>query len=227
MAKLAVIAGQVPAEVVARAGSQPVIQKPPRFALSELAGRLVELSGNGASAALTLAMRLVRDAQCAGEPVAWLGSDETLFYPPDAAESGIDLESLLVVRIPQPSAAKAVKSPAAAPLAQRLAVAAERLLRSGAFGLVVLDLGKEAALSQPLQSRLLGLAQHHHAAVLCLTQKAESAASLGSLVSLHARAVRVWLGKDRFACELHVQKDKRRGPVWSEREVYRGPLGLR
>jgi hypothetical protein len=92
---------------------------------------------------------------------------------------------------------------------------------------VVLDLGKDAALSQPLQSRLLGLAQHHHAAVLCLTQKAESAASLGSLVSLHARAVRVWLGKDRFACELHVQKDKRRGPVWSEREVYRGPLGLR
>jgi hypothetical protein len=63
--------------------------------------------------------------------------------------------------------------------------------------------------------------------VLCLTQKAEAAPSLGSLVSLHASAVRIWLGKERFACELRVHKDKRRGPVWSEREVYRGPLGLR
>lgn len=224
-------AGQVP-EVVARAGSQSKVAEPPRFALAELAGRLVELSGDGASAALTLAMRLVLDAQRAGEPVAWLGSDERTFYPPDAAESGIDLEALLVVRIasepanagPKPRG----KAGAAEPrLGQQLASAAERLLRSGAFGLVVLDLGKDAALSQPMQSRLLGLAQRHHAAVLCLTQKTENAPSLGSLVSLHAQAVRIWLGKDRFACELRVHKDKRRGPVWSEREVYRGPLGLR
>ena len=222
-------AGQVP-EVVARAGSQTRTAEPPRFALAELAGRLVELSGDGASAALTLAMRLVLDAQQAGEPVAWLGSDEHTFYPPDAAESGIDLDALLVVRIaegiagPKPRAKAGAAEP---PLGQRLASAAERLLRSGAFGLVVLDLGKAAALSQPMQSRLLGLAQRHHAAVLCLTQKAEGSASLGSLVSLHAQAVRVWLGKERFACELRVLKDKRRGPVWSEREVYRGPLGLR
>ncbi|HET6334125.1 MAG TPA: hypothetical protein VFG30_12975 [Polyangiales bacterium] len=233
MAKTAVISGQVP-EVVARAGSQPEAVVPPRFVLAELAGRLVELSGDGASAVLTLAMRVVSDAQQAGEPVAWLGSGGHLFYPPDAAESGVDLESLLVVRIvrgvrvaPPPLAAGSKRSVAEAPLGQRLASAAERLLRSGAFGLVVLDLGKEAVLSQPMQSRLLGLAQRHHAAVLCLTQKAESSTSLGSLVSLHAQAVRVWLGKERFACELRVTKDKRRGPVWSEREVYRGPLGLR
>jgi recombination protein RecA len=239
MAKTAVISGQVP-EVVARAGSQPQAAVPPRFVLAELAGRLVELSGDGASAVLTLAMRVVSDAQQAGEPVAWLGSAGHLFYPPDAAESGVDLESLLVVRIvrdvrigraagvaPPPLAAGSKRSVAEAPLGQRLASAAERLLRSGAFGLVVLDLGKDAVLSQPMQSRLLGLAQRHHAAVLCLTQKAESSSSLGSLVSLHAQAVRVWLGKERFACELRVNKDKRRGPVWSEREVYRGPLGLR
>jgi recombination protein RecA len=237
MAKTAVISGQVP-EVVARAGSQPEAAGPPRFVLAELAGRLVELSGDGASAVLTLAMRVVSDAQQAGEPVAWLGSDGHLFYPPDAAESGVDLESLLVVRVvrvgrvvgrvaPPPLAAGSKRSVAEAPLGQRLASAAERLLRSGAFGLVVLDLGKDAVLSQPMQSRLLGLAQRHHAAVLCLTQKAESSNSLGSLVSLHAQAVRVWLGKERFACELRVTKDKRRGPVWSEREVYRGPLGLR
>jgi recombination protein RecA len=233
------LAGQMPTEpiaprapeVVARAGSRLQAATAPRFVLSELAGRLAELSGDAASAALTLAMRLVLDAQQAAEPVAWLGSDASSFYPPDAAESGVDLEALLVVRIPLQLSAAAGKpraKPAVEPLLpQRLASAAERLLRSGAFGLVVLDLGKDAVLSQPMQSRLLGLAQRHHAAVLCLTQKAESAPSLGSLVSLHASAVRVWLGKERFACELRVHKDKRRGPVWSEREVYRGPLGLR
>ena len=232
-------AGQLP-EAVARAGSEVRTAEPPRFAWAELAGRLVELSGDGASASLTLAMRLVLDAQAVGEPVAWLGSDEQSFYPPDAAESGVDLESLVVVRIsPQPSAAGSGgaagpgvkargKAAGGAPaFGQRLAVAAERLLRSGAFGLVVLDLGKDIALSQPMQSRLLGLAQHHHAVVLCLTRKAEASPSLGSLVSLHASAVRIWLGKERFACELRVHKDKRRGPVWSEREVYRGPMGLR
>lgn len=233
MTKLSMSLVNPGSEVVARGGSEARVAEPPRFAWAELAGRLVELSGDGASASLTLAMRLVLDAQEVGEPVAWLGSDESSFYPPDAAESGVDLESLVVVRVCvslQPSAAKSSDKPAVQVtpgLGQRLASAAERLLRSGAFGLVVLDLGKDAVLSQPMQSRLLGLAQHHHAAVLCLTQKAESAPSLGSLVSLHASAVRVWLGKERFACELRVHKDKRRGPVWSEREVYRGPLGLR
>jgi recombination protein RecA len=188
-----------------------------RFCLEELAGRLVELSGEGASAVLTLAVGLVLDAQAAREPVAWVSSDESSFYPPDLAESGVDLAALVVVRL---SLANHARSSA-------LAVAAERLLRSGAFGLCVLDLGKQAELSQPLQSRLLGLAQRHHAALLCLTEKAEETPSLGSLVSLRAQAVRTWLARDRFACELRVRKDKRRGPVWSEREVYRGPLGLR
>jgi recombination protein RecA len=108
-----------------------------------------------------------------------------------------------------------------------LAVAAEKLLRSGAFGLVLLDLGKEPALGQPLQSRLLGLAQRHQAAVVFLTEKAEESATLGSLISLRAHVGRVWLGRERFACEIRVRKDKRRGPVWSEREEYRGPMGLR
>jgi hypothetical protein len=82
-------------------------------------------------------------------------------------------------------------------------------------------------LAQPLQTRLLGLAQKHDAVFLCLTEKAREAPSLGSLVSLHAHASRNWLGGDRFECLLHVQKDKQRGPTWSESEVCRGPLGLR
>ena len=192
------------------------------FCLEELSGRLVELSGDGASAVLSLAVGLVLDAQAAGEPVAWVGSDDSGFYPPDLADSGVDLAALIVVRL-----ATDVVCRTGQRRAHVLAVAAERLLRSGAFGLVLIDLGQDVELSQVLQSRLLGLAQRHRAAAVCLTEKSEETPSLGSLVSLRVQATRSWLGRDRFACEVRVRKDKRRGPVWSQREVYRGPLGLR
>jgi recombination protein RecA len=195
----------------------------PRFCLAELAGRLVELSGDGAAAVLTAGTKLLLDAQATLEPAAWVGTDHSSFYPPDVAESGVDLSALVVVRIH-------VRDPIERALRARtaqLAVAAERLLRSGAFGLVVLDLGRDPVLSQALQSRLLGLAQHHHAAVLCLTEKSQESASLGSLVSMRVHVERTWLGRERFECELRVRKDKRRGPVWSEQEVCRGPMGLR
>jgi recombination protein RecA len=201
-------------------GAMPRLQSPvaARFCLAELAGRFVELSGEGASAVLTLAIGLVLDAQRQGEPVAWVTSDSSSFYPPDVEESGVDLAALVVIRARASSGARAHA---------QLAVAAERLLRSGAFGLVVIDLGKDVSLAQPLQTRLLGLAQRHQSVLLCLTEKHEEAPSLGSLVSLRAQARRKWLGRDRFECELHVLKDKRRGPTWSQSEVCRGPLGLR
>jgi recombination protein RecA len=91
----------------------------------------------------------------------------------------------------------------------------------------VIDLGRDPVLVQALQSRLLGLAQRHQSALVCLTEKSEEAASLGSLVSLRVQVSRTWLVRERFVCELRVKKDKRRGPVWSEREVCRGPMGLR
>ncbi len=65
--------------------------------------------------------------------------------------------------------------------------AADVLLRSGAFGLVVLDLGTNTALPTPLQGRLVQLALKHDAAVLCLTDKEPDTASLGSLVSLRGQ----------------------------------------
>ncbi|HET8933288.1 MAG TPA: hypothetical protein VFN67_07620 [Polyangiales bacterium] len=189
--------------------------------MSEVAGRLVELSGTGASAVLTAATGLMLDAQRMQEPVAWVGTDESSFFPPDVAQSGVDLSALVVVRIPTADTKR--------PIPSLLAVAAERLLRSGAFGLVLIDLSsrKEPAISQPLQSRLLCLAQRHQAAVLFMTEKAEESVSLGSLISLRAHVGRTWLGRERFLCELRVRKDKRRGPIWSEREECRGPLGLR
>jgi recombination protein RecA len=180
------------------------------WTLSEVAGRLVEISGSTASAALTLTFVLVREAQERGEPVGWVTMSETSFYPPDAAQNGTDLATLVVVRLSH---------------AESISRAGEKLLRSGGFGVVVLDLG-DADISMPLQTRLTGLAHRHHTALICLTKKESRAFSLGSLVSLRAHAERQRAENNRFACTLRVLKDKRRGPTWHYEELYTGPAGL-
>jgi hypothetical protein len=50
---------------------------------------------------------------------------------------------------------------------------------------------------------------------------------LGSLVSLRAHTARTQKEENRFRCEAHILKDKRRGPGRGYVEVYRGPDGLR
>jgi recombination protein RecA len=181
------------------------------WSLQPLAGRLIELSGVGASASTTLAFALVLDTQRQGEPAVWVTTTASHFYPPDAAEGGVDLDALVVVRVPDPRAVARV---------------ADRLVRSGAFGLLVLDLGAQADVPTPLQARLAGLAQTHDTGIVCLTETGDEAPSLGSLVSLRVHARRRKLSQDRFSCELTVLKDKRRGPTWAHAEVCRGPAGL-
>jgi recombination protein RecA len=206
-------------ELRARHGAEEVAEP---WGLPALRGRLVELSGRGARATLTEAMGLILEAQLASEPAAWIQSpSHGGFYPPDAAESGVDLAALVVVRVPDPTSA---------------ARAAERLLRSGAFGLVVIDLGLgglglgglglggEPELSMAQQGRLVTLAQAHDAAIVCLTEKSAEAASIGSLVSLRVEALRS--GRDEMQIELRALKDKRRGPGWSRTTKVRGPAGM-
>jgi recombination protein RecA len=189
----------------------PLEEPRPVWRLATLAGRLVELSGGAAGAALTLAFGLVLEAQRNGEPVAWIGRRDSAFYPPDVVEAGVDLEALVVVWAPgMPAALRA----------------ADHLLRSGGFGLAVLDLGAQWALPIPAQTRLSGLAGKHSAAVLCLTEKDPKRPSLGSLVSLRAQAERTERAGERWRCEAAVLKDKRRGPGWKHAEVCRAPDGL-
>lgn len=179
--------------------------------LPALAGRLVEVSGMGAAGSLTLAFGLVLDAQRRGEPVAWVTPAASSFYPPDAADGGIDLDALVVIRVPDPRAG---------------ARAVDRLARSGAFGLIALDLGEAGDVPTPLQARLLGLAQRHSTAIVCLTAKRDTAPSLGSLISLRVHTRRTRSTDERFRCALTVLKDKRRGPTWAHAEACRGPAGL-
>lgn len=179
--------------------------------LESFAGRLAEISGGRASSALTLAFRLAWEAQRQGEPVAWVGRRERAFFPPDAAEAGVDLDGLVAVW---------------APGAIAVARAADLLVRSGAFGLVVLDLGEAAALPPAALARLAGLALKHRTAMLCLTEKEPGRPSLGPLVSMRAEADRSRRPEGRFLCRARVVKDKRCGPGWEYEEICRGPDGL-
>jgi recombination protein RecA len=191
----------------------------------QLAGRLTELSGSRGTAVMTVAFGLVLEAQAQGDAVAWVSLTESTFFPPDAADGGVDLDRLPVVLAPDARAA---------------AWAADQLVRSGGFGLVVLDLGgapgttPRRRIPDPLQHRLVGLAQAHGAAVVVLTEKSAGTPSLGSLVSLRAEPRRLPGAAPSapeaagFPCtlEIRVLKDKRRGPGRVHREVCRGSAGL-
>jgi recombination protein RecA len=200
-------------ELRARRGDDPGVLGD-AWGLAALRGRLVELSARGATATLTAAIEIVLEAQTASEPVAWITRTSGSFYPPDVADTGVDLAALVVVRVRD--ATTAVR-------------AAERVLRSGAFGLIVMDLGtgKDADISMarlPL-GKLVTLAQAHDAAVVCITEKTEDTASLGSLVSLRAEALRVRV-RGEHEISVRALKDKRRGPGWIQKRKARGPAGL-
>jgi recombination protein RecA len=179
--------------------------------LDTLSGRLAELSSDGHSACVSSAVSLILHAQHRGEPAAWIGVGESTFFPPDAAQSGVDLDALPVVLVKDTRAA---------------ARTADKLLRSGAFAVIVLDLGRNSEISVPVQSRLVGLAKKHHTALLCLTKKRSEAPSIGSLVSIRGETRVKKTGFDRFTWEIRVTKDKRHGPGWSHTATCRGPDGL-
>jgi recombination protein RecA len=180
----------------------------------------------------------VLEAQRAGEPVIWATAGSAPFFPPNVAACGVDLRALLVVRAADAASA---------------ARGAERLLRSGAFGLVVLDQGAAAldppapgaaapaAPPEPLLARLVRLAQRHEAALIALDGPRAREGGLGGLVSLRAeiacaplrgQALAAALGGDvapeaalLLACEARVVKDKLAGPGWQERRLLRPPPG--
>ena len=168
-------------------------------------GRLVEVSEQGYHGALTAVCGLLLAVQQRGEPVAWVEAGTTVFFPPDLAFRGVDLAGVSVVL---------------APGARESLEAAETLLRSGAFGLVVLD-GMAGAMEEAWLGRLARLAEDHRTTVLFLTRKRPDEAALGTLVSLRGAVVPVTGG-----VEVQVLKDKRSGPPSRERLCFHGPSGL-
>lgn len=180
--------------------------------IGRLAGRLVEISAGPAGAPLALAFRLVLEAQRAGEPTAWVGRRDFPFFPPDVAEAGVDLSAFPVVWAPDTRAATG---------------AADFLVRSGGFGLVVVDLGVDPHLPLAAVGRLAALARRHGAALVLITEKDPKRPSLGSLVSLRAHAGRLVRERGRYRFETHILKDKGGRPAGRFEEVCLGPDGLR
>jgi recombination protein RecA len=162
-----------------------------------LCHKLVEVSGDASCARLSMAATFVLSAQQAGETVAWIQPVDGGLYPPDLHDSGIDLQALAVVHMPK---------------ADRYGLprAAEILLRSGGFGLVVLDATSGQNLPSQLawQGRLLALARTHHSSVVILTHKSSKADSLGALVGLRLEPVRLPRLLDGYPVSISVLKSK-------------------
>jgi recombination protein RecA len=223
----------LPARVTRASAEATAPSRAPLWALADLSGRLVELSAGTEAAHLTAAVGLVLEAQLSGDRAAWVTLGHHSFFPPDVADSGIDLASLPVVLAPD---------------ARTAGRAADHLVRSGGFGLVVIDLSNgttqrcgpddavvkpdderlshRTTLSVPLLTRLLGLARQQDVAVLLLTRKSADAPSMHSLIALRAEAQ--WRWRDgRCEIAIRVIKDKRSGAGWTHVEACHGPAGLR
>jgi len=181
------------------------------FDFQSLRGHLVELGCDRSSACLSLSCSLLLQAQQRSAAAIWISATRDTFYPPDLAANGVKLSLLPVVWVEHPRAA---------------CRAADWLLRSGAFGLMVVDLDGCLRLPAALQARLAQLAHRYGCAVCFLTRKAESSPSLGSMISVYARAQRSGEEAGCYRLSVRVVKDKRRAPVWEHVEYFHGPPGL-
>lgn len=181
------------------------------WGLDTVAGRFVEISGGAATGALTTCAGLIAEVQQRGMAAAWINGESPGFFPPDFAAFGVDLAALPIIK-----AGEKVK----------VCHVADTLVRTGAFSLVVLNLGTKAMLSFAVQTRLVGLAKKHHTAILLLTRTNRYYEQRGSLVSLRAETEKRRTAHDCFLCEVRVSKDKQRVPGWNHAEMCRGTLGL-
>lgn len=184
-----------------------------------LPGRIVECSAppERPSARTSTAVALLRHVQAEGDTAAWIQRTGGPLFPPDLHEAGIDLDALVVVHI------------AAKPARPGMCKAAELLLRSGAFGLVVVDLEDDAASSPAMAAwlgRILGLARAHDSRVLLITEKPTCADSLGTLVGLRIESRRRRDARGAFVVDHHVIKNKSGAPFDVAPDPYRHPDGV-
>ena len=208
-------AGVDPASVGGRA-ARPPFEALPSGAVVEVCGR----PGRGAFAQTTWAAGAVLATQRRGEPAAWIEAQPGLVFAPDLAEHGIDLAALPFVRVPPGRGRRW-----AAPLLR----AAEILLRSGGFGLVVVDLrppGPAPPVVAPAgAARLSALARRHRSCVLLLSCKDAGAPSLGPMVGLRLLARRTRHAFGVFAVSSDVVRNKLGAPAAGATAFFRGPHG--
>jgi hypothetical protein len=174
-----------------------------------LVGILAEISEETPSGAMSFAAEIISQAQGRNEPVAWVAGTDSIFFPPDLLQRGIDLSAITVVR-----AGGEVDSLSAA----------EWLVRSGAMGLVIVDCQGAWSVSDASLGRIQKLAERNLCAVVFLTRKRRQDPSLGSRISLRGCVTRSAAG--RFAIDIHTVKDKRANSGSRQSRQYHGPSGL-
>lgn len=204
---------------------------PPRSPTWLPAGRLVELTGGLDGAPTSVAVALVADAQRTGSIVAWLQPERGRLFPPDLAANGVDLDALVVVHVPQSPDALPTPPPGRRRTRSRTAAgehdlpkAAEWLLRSGAFDLVVIDLRPRPPRPGAWLGRLQALARMHRTTVLLLSE-ATAPLEHGSTATLRLMPRR---RRDRaaFVVETEVVRDKLHAATAPAATVRSGPTGL-
>lgn len=201
-----------------------------KWGFEQLRGRLIELNAARASAALSFSAQLIAQAQRADLPVAWIAMGDSLFFPPDMHQNGVDLQALALVWPDEISQAWR---------------ALDALIRADAFGLVVVDLRADADLHPSQQHRLARMAERYDVAVIflnnCFTIKTlptitrqenaqhtiRSKPRHALRVSLRVEASRRRLEPGTFGCTLRALKDGRYAPGWTIEEVRHGTPGLR
>ncbi|MEO6593893.1 MAG: hypothetical protein ABIP94_03980 [Planctomycetota bacterium] len=199
------------------------------------AGRLVELTGGFDGARTSMAVAAVARAQQAGEITAWLQPEHGLLFPPDLEQNGVDLDALVVVHVPTPdeegetSESTKERRPVSArrrttSTRHDLPKAAELLLRSGAFDLLVLDLRPTAPKHGAWLVRLQALARTHRTRVLLLSD-ARAPVELGSTSTLRMQPQRR-RAEGAFVVEPRIVKDKLHDVHTPPAMSRRGPTGL-
>ena len=181
---------------------------PASWTSAALGGCLAELSGTGASPSLTLAFDLVHQVQRQGEPdrVDHPGRQHVLPARRSARRASTWPRSRW---FGSPAGASACGPPISLPAP----------VRSGCWWSISVGVSICRSRRRPVwPDRRLRMGR----SFLCLTVKTEDEPSLGSLVSVRAHARRIPRGDGRFVCRVHVLKDKRRGPGWSDEVWCRG-----
>ena len=159
-------------------------------------GCLTEVSGKGGGAGLTLAASFLRFAQSTGRHAIWLSSEIKPFYPPDLQACGVELHRLPVLFLAE---------------VHQAALAANRLLQSGGFDLLIWDLASwkkpPTSLPIPFLAKIVATARYRRSVVLVLTNKKREQASLGCLTGLRFQVEA--LDSEPTQLNVEVCKDKR------------------
>jgi hypothetical protein len=174
-----------------------------------LIGILAEVSEERPSGAVSFAADIIAEAQAQNEPVAWVTGTESIFFPPDLRSRGVDLSAVAVIRVSGETDSL---------------TAAEWLVRSGAMGLVIVDLDVHGNVTDASLGRLLKLAERNLCAVLFLTRKRGQDPSLGSRISLRGCISRS--GSGPFVMDIRTTKDKRFNTDSRQSRWYHGPSGM-